>query len=384
VNGDGVRDFAIGATHANLESGYVRIYSGATRGLLRTIPGSVPFSQFGSSIAQTGDLDVDLVGDIVIGAPNDSGGLVYAYSPASGVKLWSVGPAQAGDHFGLSLAGIDDYDGDGLDDVLAGAPDADTEAGKVYLLSGDDGATLDVVLGDEDFDNLGASVARADDVDGDGVADIAIGVPGADFTGRLDAGAMVLRSGVDLSFLSRCKGPAAGAALGGALAPAGDVNSDGIPDLVCGAKLADGGGATEAGSAHVLSCQRLPLHTEGVVISAASGGRARLELDAGVGNALRRYWILASPNGMWPGVEIGALHVPLNDVGIGQFYSKASQSPMFQRFRGELDSEGRARAAFRTMGPLDPALVGLRVHFAFVLLDPIDFASNALPIEIVP
>jgi hypothetical protein len=61
-------------------------------------------------------------------------------------------------------------------------------------------------------------------------------------------------------------------------------------------------------------------------------------------------------------------------------------SPVFQNFLGTLDGMGQANAVFDTLGPVDPALVGLEAHFAFVLGPPTawDFASNAIQVDFVP
>ena len=383
MNDDGVRDFAIGSTHYSTERGYVRIYSGATRTLIRTLWGQAALARFGNTLAQAGDLDSDGEKDLLVGAPYASTGRVFAYSGATGAYLWDVGAGVAGDRFGLALGGIEDYDGDGIDDLLAGAPNALAQSGKVYVRSGFDGAELDVLTGATSSDRMGDSLAMLDDLDGDAVADVGIGIPGRDLAGLADAGVVELRSGADLSLLSVCKGPAAGAAFGVALSPAGDANADGVPDLVAGADLAGGAGVTQAGSAHVLSCLTLPLHTDDVVLP-TSGGRARFALDAGAGHGLRRYVLLASAGGTWPGIDIGATHVPLNGDFVTRYLFKAWTSLMFVRFRGRLNADGRASATFDTLGPLGPAAAGLQVHFAFVLLDPIDYASNAIPIEFLP
>ncbi len=53
-------------------------------------------------------------------------------------------------------------------------------------------------------------------------------------------------------------------------------------------------------------------------------------------------------------------------------------------FRGTLDGSGQATATLNSMGPIDTSLAGFEVWFAFVLMCPMDYASNAVPIEILP
>jgi hypothetical protein len=158
-----------------------------------------------------------------------------------------------------------DVNDDGVDDVIAGARDADgvgdvlNNAGEVHLLFGgdtlpegrdllDDKTDVQMVGGDPN-DSMGFSVA-AGDVDGDGITDVLTGAPLADScdNGRLDAGdayavlgrddwpeGITLKGAGDLTFL----GAEEGDELGFSTA-AGDFNGDGLADVMLGALQADG------------------------------------------------------------------------------------------------------------------------------------------------
>lgn len=236
----------------------------------------------GFAVEVVGDVNGDGHPDVAVGAPDASpsgrakAGIVHIvfgpYGPdrdlatASGLRI--VGAA-AGDGLGTAVTPAGDLDGDGLADVLVGAPHGDGGAGAAYVVSGrrdpgvadlaEPGAAFLHVTGAQPGDGLGTAVAGLGDVDADGVPDLAVGSPGADRAGT-DGGA------VDVVFGSRAGGTAdvsalgdrgyavtapAGAGAGVAVAPAGDVDGDGRADLLLGAP-AWRGGAIAQGAAFVL------------------------------------------------------------------------------------------------------------------------------------
>jgi Ca2+-binding RTX toxin-like protein len=190
---------------------------------------------------------------------------------------------------GLVVAVIGDQNGDGRPDLLIGVPSASPErpdaggtpsprvsAGSVYVVYSQtipgrvDLATIDPALtgyridGAAAGDHAGASVADVGDLNGDGVADIGIGAPGAPASdgSRDGAGAAFVIFGskrpgnVDLAtpFGSgfRIDGAAAGESLGSDIAAAGDVSGDGVPDLLLGASGAANNARTASGSIYAL------------------------------------------------------------------------------------------------------------------------------------
>ena len=148
----------------------------------------------------SGDIDGDGKADILIGAPgNDDGGedagklYLFLGSGLQGGQTFSLVDADyvflgenEGDNIGESIS-LGDVDGDGKADILIGAKQHNSAAGKTYLILGSsiaDSQTINLAdadymfIGEASNDQSGSSVANTGDVDGDGKDDILIGAPG--------------------------------------------------------------------------------------------------------------------------------------------------------------------------------------------------------------
>ncbi|HEX3243509.1 MAG TPA: hypothetical protein VHQ97_10565 [Solirubrobacterales bacterium] len=260
-----------------------------------------PGALTGQSVAGAGDVNADGVPDVIVGAPfsdaneqTDQGSAFVVYGGQGpgpidlhnlGARGFRIDGAAGRDSAGFAVAGAGDMNGDGIDDVVVGAPNASFTAGAVYVIYGQ--ATPDP--GDVDLANLGTrgfrflgghgsligegdfvgwSVAAAGDVNDDGIADIVAGAPGLDGpNGALHQGAAYVIYGRNLADLPdfnafeldskamEITGAGAEGRAGESVAEA-DVNGDGVGDVILGAPGAGNNGRPDSGSAYVVFGQR--------------------------------------------------------------------------------------------------------------------------------
>jgi len=340
INGDGFDDVLIGAPGADVDlperedAGAVYVVFGrrdlpARRLDLNTTGDSVSTNkearilgddagdEAGFSLA-SGDLNGDGYDDILVGTrmgdpgpPNrvDAGEVYVVYGrpnmPGARIDLDTPGDSisafdetrilgdDSGDQTGFAVA-TGDVNGDGFDDALIGAPEADpggrNGAGKVYAVYGRQDFPRDAIdlttnsdtlsvwgetrfLGDDRGDRAGASIASGD-LDRDGFDEAVIGVPEGDPEGGIDAGEVYVIYGrtisedsvVDLDTRAdrvsaigetRVLGEDGEDRLGFSVASS-DVNGDGFDDLVAGVPFGDRAGSTDSGEAIVVYWKKTP------------------------------------------------------------------------------------------------------------------------------
>ena len=285
---DGYGEVAIGAylqDGAATNAGVVYLVGGDVAGdflleaLDRTITGDAANDYLGEAVAGPGDIDGDGLTDVLVGARRsdfagtDAGAAGLVFGPINDPVTLSDADALligevAGDGAGLAVAGAGDTDGDGYLDLLVGAPYQDTaaaNAGAAYLVRGPVLGALglynaDVALyGEVSGDQAGTTVSGAGDVDDDGVADVLVGAADGGAAGTASGTAYLALGGGVLAGLdgtldladvdAAIEGIAAGDAAGSSRAGPGDVDGDGVDDLLVGAQRVDG----YAGAAYLLS-----------------------------------------------------------------------------------------------------------------------------------
>ena len=227
----------------------------------------------GGSASNTQSLTVTVTDQIEF-TPITGYAASYELSSLDGSNGFVINGVNAGDYSGLAVSGAGDVNGDGFDDVIIGAAFADPMgfySGQSYIVFGSshefDGAlelsSLDgnngfAINGNGDRDFSGISVSGLGDVNGDGIDDIIIGS-----TQLYDSSYVVFGSSnafsatIGVTSLDGSNGFVlhgidADLASGKFVAGAGDVNGDGIADIIVGSKNADPNGNSYAGESYVI------------------------------------------------------------------------------------------------------------------------------------
>ena len=272
VNGDGYSDVIAGALQndaGGTDAGRSYIYFGGinmenTADAILT--GAAAGDQFGFSVSTAGDMNGDGYSDVIAGATgNDAGGSsagkVYLYlNSMTGTDIADefFKGAAASDEFGVSVSTAGDFNGDGFGDIIIGAQynsSRGSNAGGAYIYYGgviqDNIADL-TLTGETSFNNFGASVSSAGDVNGDGYSDVIVGARLNAANGTNAGRAYIYFGGTlpDTTADVILTGAAAFDLFGFSVSSAGDVNGDGYSDVIVGALFNDAGG-NEAGRAYV-------------------------------------------------------------------------------------------------------------------------------------
>ncbi|MCT4635319.1 MAG: integrin alpha [Rickettsiales bacterium] len=296
VNGDGYDDIIIGAS----DSEQVYVIFGKSSGFSSIYLSSLSSSDgyiisgndIGSAVSSAGDFNGDGYGDIIVGAGssspkyNNEGTSYILYGKASGysnVDLMSITIDQGfyiiGDNYndqsGRTVSSLGDFNNDGYDDVVIGAPFALSNKGKSYVIYGNktinaniDLSNIDAELGMEIIGslsngNLGSSLSGAGDVNNDGYSDVIIGANSASPKSFHEGVSYVLfghpekYSQLSLGSLTEAQGyrltgdnynDVSGNDVGGG----GDLNNDGYDDVIISAPFVDTGLDDNVGRVYII------------------------------------------------------------------------------------------------------------------------------------
>jgi len=346
VNGDGLVDLIVGASQSDPASGtnagrsYVvfgktgttaidlsSLTSGSsTAGFV--VNGQTTSDYSGISVRGAGDVNGDGLADLIIGAYSAIGGSLMAVQPDAGRSYVLFGKTDttafelnslstlrldagfiingqaASDYSGWSVSSAGDVNGDGLVDLIVGAYESDpatgTNAGRSYVVFGKTNTTaIDlssltsgsstagfVINGQAATDNSGYSVSSAGDVNGDGLADLIVGAYLSDPAAGTNAGRSYVVFGktnttaIDLSSLTSgsstagfvINGQAGSDYSGWSVSSAGDVNGDGLADLIVGARESDPAAGTNAGRSYVVFGKTATAAVNLSAVAAGTGG----------------------------------------------------------------------------------------------------------------
>jgi len=265
LDGDGVSDYLIGAydqlANQNDHQGRAFVFSGKSGKLLMTIenPEPMPYAAFGFSVAAAGDVNKDGTPDLLIGAFGQEGsGKAFVFSGKDGKLFYSLQAPQRqiGAGFGWSVASMGDLNSDGVPDVVVSAFAQDGD-GKVFVFDGHSGELLQTLVPPQQSGNasFGWSIAAIGDLSKDGISEILVGSPYMNVGNVAVQGQAYVFNGKDgkLLYTLNDPQPLAGEAFGWRLASGGDLNKDGVPDILIGAPYKDVGNNLAQGVAFAFS-----------------------------------------------------------------------------------------------------------------------------------
>lgn len=270
VNDDGYSDLIVGAIYyggSQPQEGAAFVFMGSPAGIStimsNLLEGGQGYTLFGVSVASAGDVNGDGFSDVIVGAPlydlgqNDEGAaFIYHGGPGglSDTAMTILQSDQDSAWFGIAVSSAGDVDGNGYSDVVVGASlfdNGEVDEGAAFLYSSYGSDTFpfppNMLESNQTGARLGTSMACAGDMNGDGYSDVAVGVPfydagnGACF---LYKGAAFGITGTVFTFIQRAT---PGSHFGQAIASAGDVNGDGLSDLLVGTPLFSNGDTNEGG-----------------------------------------------------------------------------------------------------------------------------------------
>ena len=330
LDGDGAIDIAVGARRTSGLKGAVWILLLNADGSVKAenkinYPGTGGDGQFGHGVANLGDLDGDGVTDLAIGSNTDDDGgvnrgaaFIYFLNSDGSVKgsPQKISDTQGGftgllnnhDHFGASVEAIGDWDGDGNVDLAVGSQlddDVGFDKGALYILflnsdgtvkshqkisqaSGGFGGVLN------DRASLGASIALLDDMDGDGIAELAVGAIGSS-SNNTKGSIWILFMNADgtvknQSQISQGIGGLTGslssdALFGVSVSNLGDIDSDGVNDIAVGADR-DSEVSYREGAFYILTLTDTGTVKQQQKVTSASGFPATLSTQDHMGRGI--------------------------------------------------------------------------------------------------
>ncbi len=267
VNGDGIADILIGQPeyihNSTNKLGRALVYSGATQTLLYQIRGE-DSSRYAETLANAGDLTGDGVNDFLVGAKawgppfSDWRGKAFAYDGTDGTLLWTWEGILRGNKVGRSMARAGDLDNDGIQDVALAfsfrGPNDTGIIGRVRIFSGATGTLIREIIPTDPLPTFGLVMENLGDTNQDGFDDLLVSAPGRifdhDFIAR---GSVYLYSGANGALLNQWDSYPYQFGFGQMLQAVDDADGDGVQDFFIGSPVATIGSIGDEGFAGLYS-----------------------------------------------------------------------------------------------------------------------------------
>jgi len=279
VNNDGFDDVIVGASEefpfGLNRAGSAYVFSGATGDTIYSLvsPNTAVSGYFGNAIAEIGDINNDNYDDVIVGAYNEdyystsTTGRAYIFSGIDGDTLFALQSPNAEyvGNFGYSVSGAGDVNNDGTNDVIVGARQetvsGNSVSGRAYVFSGLTGSVLLILNSPSPitYGYFGHSVAGVGDLNNDNYDDVFVGAFHEGVTGIARSGLGYIFSGATGDTLCSLQSlnPEQDGRFGWTASSAGDINNDGLGDIIVGAVGEFGGYPSGHGRAYLFSTNPL-------------------------------------------------------------------------------------------------------------------------------
>ncbi|MEZ6196771.1 MAG: integrin alpha [Planctomycetota bacterium] len=252
--------------------------------VFRYIAGSALGAPFGDDLAtrfgyalSSGDFDGDGTNDLLVGSLSVpvgfNRGLIVGFSGATFQELFRREGDDDFDALGISVAAIDDGNGNGRAELIATAPSDDlggvdfgsVTVAELLVTELSDVAVIEAKQGGSAGAQFGWDLATIGDVNGDGVGDYAVGSRFAGFRGP-GSGRVSVYDGADDSLLHHFDGAGGGDEIGRQVSRLGDVDGDGFVDFVIASRVVDTGAGFDTGATYVISGAYVQQHLGGTTV----------------------------------------------------------------------------------------------------------------------
>lgn len=376
VDGDGFADIvAVNGDYA--DNGRVYLFPGSASGI-HTTPRFIgasdarpAFTNYGSGMVSLGDVDGDSRSDILISAPTEKGsdlysGRVYLYSDhrvfVNPIPSMTLSGNEEDDYFGQNLE-MADVNGDGFADLLVGIPEANGRRGEVHLYHGSATGVSSVpdftAVGECSSNEFGAILRSAGDINKDGREDILVTAPGEY---GCSSQSVYIYYGSDAGFTQpvTLTVGVGDFTINLKASPAGDVNNDGYSDVIIGNRYDDGGG-NNAGAAFIYhgSATGLSASPNQTLRGTMAGDDVGIHVD-GVGDVNNDGYddvlVTSFPN---VGKTQKLYYGSASGVGATAVWTITTENNLFYRSAGDINGDGHADLIFAqlTAGESDQGLL---------------------------